>query len=201
MLANVEDWKVLYDVSSGNDVSGRSQVHNPFNGDIVAPNTWFNLGITDGIWGAEWNSQCSIFCFDYAMGEYAGLLRKMSKELGCSFEQTDVPPGGLTIDWVCSGRKNCFSAITFPKPSPVVSPNPTCCELHALVYYATSTNDKDLFSVLLSEKTSTSGHMDICDLVRNDPYGLWEPLVQAWSYDGLGDRVMMSRISKSKKYI
>ena len=189
------EWVLVYNVSSGMDVgsSSSSQTWNPFNGNTLAPRSWFSFGITDEMYCAyncRSNLQC-LFTFEYEV-EHGLLLQKMAIEMDvqCISLQT-MPSQSFCFAGIPNGSKSCFTAITCPRPSAIpksVSP-PSCCEMHALLHYCARQPEDTYLQPILRSKVCTSGHMTIRSLLEKDPYGEWEPLVQKWLAGAFIDKI------------
>ena len=202
----VEGWEVLYDVSEGMDThtTCSTQQWNPFNGDVVAPDTWFRFGFTRGIlcaYGRDDNNtvHACIFVFEYVL-EHGLLLKTVAEELQASGLPVQgividtCEPNGVSFSGVNCGTRPCFTAIRFCRPAPVPVSG-LCCELHSVLKRAqegensgpsalalgpTATAALEAFQALSRSRDATSGHMKVKKLLTTSTDGRWSTFVQEW---------------------
>jgi hypothetical protein len=196
-----QDWTVSYDVSAGMDVrqDGKcTQEFNPFHGDVVAPKTWFGLGNTEGMMCAHTAEECLIFVFEYVK-DSGFLIDTLAAVLGVpALFYGSLQPASVWLGDVCNGLRGEFSGVKFPRPVRVTKPYPSCCEIHAVLAFASKCGDP-YFAPLLESKTSTSGHLDVRFLSVLDVDGGWEPFVDAWDSGIILARMNVpQKIQKSK---
>lgn len=163
-------WVDVYDASAGVDLDGPTQVHNPFHGDVRAPPAWFALSRTDNVLCSVCSDRVRVHVVEYTPSEAGVLLEAMTKDM-----QASGTPAAFSSKYVAEGREQYV--VEFPRVSPCT--NTRCCEMHAVLEYASRTNDAYL-QPCLRYRATTSGHLSIADLLRVDPYGDWDDFVAAW---------------------
>ena len=205
------EWNVLYDVSEGMDTDtfASTQQWNPFNGDVTAPPTWTHLGITRGIRCAFGKDEAGvthacIFVFEYSL-DHGLLLQQMANEMAVvdsmglesvqSLTLTDLPAHGIDFCGVNCGLKTCLTAIRFVRPRRLASLAPVCCEMHAVIQYATTHPEDGRFAAILRSKDCTSGHLQVRDLLGKDA---WASFVARWM---AGDFIAVIYTGMEKKRV